>query len=86
MLNKHYVFNINTDKFYKIMEKFKELNYIGTNLIEADISAIDFSYNFSSTVIHNHLYINSILNLYTWKIRRDKRIKSLILSLKLMEV
>lgn len=86
MLNKQYTFNINTEKFCTIMEKIKQLNYICTTIIEADISSYDFSYNFSSTVKNNSLYIWSTLNLYTWKIRRDKRIKSLILSLKLMEV
>jgi hypothetical protein len=85
MLNKQYVFNINTNKFYNIIDKFKELNYIGSNRVEADTSPFDFSYGMGSSFGDIYAY-KKVLNLYTWKIRRDKRIKSLILLLKLMEV
>jgi hypothetical protein len=80
-----HVFNIDTKLFYELVDKISSYGYIG-GMHEVDSSGLDFSTNIHAIVKNPAMWVYSSLYLHTSKIKKDRRVRALILKYRILEM
>lgn len=80
-----HVFNINLPLFYEMVEKIHSYGYIG-GIFSVDSSGLDFSTNVHALGKSSAMYVYSSLYLHTAKIKKDRRVRALILKYRILEM